>query len=105
MQSTTNPTKVIRKYGLFQFEEDVKATPWHVPSPLNIMPTITTLPKFKYHLPKFSFDGTIIANKYLITFSNACHNIGANDNDTCMPLFVNSLEGKEKIDFFEFPPK
>jgi hypothetical protein len=40
-----------------------------------------------------------------VGFSNACHNIGANDNDTCMHLFVNSLEGKAVIDFFELPPK
>jgi hypothetical protein len=30
IQSTTNPTKVIKKYGLFQFEEDATTTPWHV---------------------------------------------------------------------------
>jgi hypothetical protein len=39
-----------------------------------------------------------------MAFSNACHNIGANDNDTCMRLFVNSLEGKAAIDFFDLPP-
>jgi hypothetical protein len=27
IQSTTNPTKVIKKYGLFQFEEDAMTTP------------------------------------------------------------------------------
>ena len=37
-------------------------------------------------------------------FSNPCHNIGANDNDTCMRLFVNSLEGKAAADFFDLPP-
>jgi hypothetical protein len=26
VQSTTNPTKIIKKYGLFQFEEDVTTT-------------------------------------------------------------------------------
>jgi hypothetical protein len=40
-----------------------------------------------------------------VAFSNACHNIGANDNDTCMHLFVNSLEGKAVNDFFDLPPK
>jgi hypothetical protein len=40
-----------------------------------------------------------------VAFSNACHNIGANDNDTCMRLFVNSLEGKVAADFFDLPPK
>jgi hypothetical protein len=39
-----------------------------------------------------------------VEFSNACHNIGTNDNDTCMRLFVNSLEGKVVIDFFDLPP-
>jgi hypothetical protein len=40
-----------------------------------------------------------------MTFSNACHNIGSNDNDTCMQLFVNSLEGKVVADLFDLPPK
>jgi hypothetical protein len=38
IQSTTNPAKVIKKYGLFQFEEDATTTPWHVSSPLNLTP-------------------------------------------------------------------
>jgi hypothetical protein len=104
VQSTTNPVKVIQQYGLFQFEEDANTTMWHVSSPLNLNPTTTPLPKFKYHLPKFLGNGTISINEHLIVFSNAYHNIGANDNDTCMRLFVNSLEGKEVVDFFELPP-
>jgi hypothetical protein len=39
-----------------------------------------------------------------MAFSSACHNIGSNDNDTCMFLFVNSLEGKVADDFFDLPP-
>jgi hypothetical protein len=103
--STTNPTKVIKQFGLFKFEEDLDATPWHVSSPLNLAPTTTPLPKFKDHLPKFSGNGTISVNEHLIAFSNACHNIGENENDICMCLFVNSLEGKVATDFFELPPK
>jgi hypothetical protein len=76
-----------------------------VSSPLDLAPTTTPLPKFKDHLPKFSGNGTISVNEHLIAFSNACHNIGANENDTCMRLFVNSLEGKVVTDFFELPPK
>jgi hypothetical protein len=53
VQSTTNPTKVIKKYGLFQFEEDAMTTPWHVPSPLNLEPTTRPLPKFKENFPRF----------------------------------------------------
>jgi hypothetical protein len=45
VQSTTNPAKVIKQYGLFQFEEDANATPWHVSSPLNMNPTTNPLPK------------------------------------------------------------
>jgi hypothetical protein len=82
--STTNPTKVIKQFGLFKFEEDLNATPWHVSSPLNLAPATTPLPKFKDHLPKFSGNGTISVNEHLIAFSNACHNIGENENDTCM---------------------
>jgi hypothetical protein len=40
-----------------------------------------------------------------VAFSNACHNLGANDNDTCMHISVNSLEGKDATDFFDLPPK
>jgi hypothetical protein len=96
---------VIKKFGLFQFEEDATTTPWHVSSPLNLTPAANPLPKFKDHLPKFSGNGTISTKEHLIAFSNACHNIGANDNDTCMHLFVNSLEGKVVAYFFELPPK
>jgi hypothetical protein len=84
VQSTTNPAKVIKKFGLFQFEEDATTTPWHVSSPLDLAPTTNPLPKFKDHLPKFSGNGTISTKEHLSAFSNACHNIGANDNDTCM---------------------
>jgi hypothetical protein len=105
IQSTTNPAKVIKKYGLFQFEEDATTTPWHVSSPLNLAPATHPLPKFKDHLPRFSGNNIVTTNEHLVAFSNACHNIGANDNDTCMCLFVNSLEGKVATDFFDLPPK
>jgi hypothetical protein len=68
-------------------------------------PTINPILKFKDNLPKFSNNGTIFINEHLVAFSNACHNIGANDNDMCTILFVNSLEGKFVVDFFELPPK
>jgi hypothetical protein len=105
VQSTTIPTKFIKNYGLFQFEEDATTTPWHVSSPLNLAPTTHPLPKFKEHLPRFSRSNTVTTNEYLVGFSNACHNIGANENDTCMCLFVNSLEGKVASDFFDLLPK
>ena len=54
IQSTTNPTKVIKKYGIFQFEEDATTTPWHVSSPRNRAPVTRPLHKFKEHLPRFS---------------------------------------------------
>jgi hypothetical protein len=82
VQSTTNPTKVIKKYGIFQFEEDTTTTTWHVSSPLNLEPATHPLPKFKEHLPRFSGNNTITTNEHLVAFSNAFHNIGANDNDT-----------------------
>jgi hypothetical protein len=104
VQSTTNPTKVIKKYRLFLFEEDANTTPWHVSSPLNLAPATCPLPKFKEHLPRFSRNNTLTTTEHLVGFSNACHNIGANDNDTCMHLFVNSLEGKEMTYFFDLPP-
>jgi hypothetical protein len=105
VQSTTNPTKVIKKYGIFQFEEDATITLWNVSSPLNLAPASRPLPKFKEHLPRFSRNNIVTTNEYLVEFSNACHNIGTNDNDTCMCLFVNSLEGKATTNFFDLPPK
>jgi hypothetical protein len=105
VQSTTNPTKVIKKYGLFQFEEDATITLWHVSFPLNLAPATCPLPKFKEHLPRFLGNNTVNTNEHLVEFSNACHNIGSNDNDTCMCLFVNFLEGKEMTDLFDILPK
>jgi hypothetical protein len=105
VQSTTNPAKVINKYGLFQFKEDDTTTLWHVSSPFNLAPATRPLPKLKENLPRFSENNIVTTNEHLVAFSNACHNIGANDNDTCMCLFVNSLEGKATTDLFDFPPK
>jgi hypothetical protein len=76
-----------------------------VSSTLNLTPATHPLLKFKEKLPKFSGNNTVSTNEHLGAFSNACHNIGANDNDTCMHLFVNSLEGKVVADFFDLPPK
>lgn len=68
--STTNPNKVINKYGLFYFEEDLNATPWHIPCP-SYFPTATThLPKFKYYLPKFSSNGIFTVEENLNDFYN-----------------------------------
>jgi hypothetical protein len=105
IQYTTNPTKFIKNYGLFQFEEDAITTPWHVSSPLKLAPATCPLPKFKENLPKFLGNNTITTNEHLVAFYNACHNIGANDNDTYMHLFINSLEGKVAANFFDLPPK
>lgn len=102
---TIDPTKVVKKYEFFCFEEDENDTPWHVSSPLNMNPTRKPLPKFKDYLPKFLGIGTCMVEDHLNSFSNACHNIGANNNDTCMRLFVNSLEGKETTNFFDLPAK
>jgi hypothetical protein len=105
VQSTTNPTNFIKKYGLFQFEEDATTTLWHVSSPLNLAPATRPLPKFKENLPKFFGNNIVTTNECLVAFSNACHNIGSNDNVTCMRSFVNSLEGKATTYFFDLPPK
>jgi hypothetical protein len=105
IQSTTNSTKVIKKYGLFQFEEDATTTPWHASSPLNLTPATQPLPKFKENLPRFLGNNTVTTNKHLVSFSIACHNIGANDNDTCMCLFFISLEGKAATYVFDLPSK
>jgi len=105
VQSITHRANIIKKCGLFQFEEDATTTLWHVSSPLNLAPTTRPLPKFKENPPRFLGNNTVTMNEHLVAFSNACHNIGANDNDSCMCLFVNSLEGKVAVDFFDLPPK
>jgi hypothetical protein len=105
VQSTTKPTKVIKKYGIFQFEEDATTTPRHVSSPLNLAPATRPLSKFREHLPRFLGNNIVSTNEHLVSFSNACHNIWANENDTCMHLFVNSLEGKVAANLFDLPPK
>jgi hypothetical protein len=74
-------------------------------SPLNITPSTQPLLKFKDHLPRFSGNGIVTTIEHLVAFSNACHNIGATDNDTFMCLFVNSLEEKDATIIFDLPPK
>jgi hypothetical protein len=105
VQYTKNPTKVIKKYGLFQFKEDYNATPCHLSTPLNLTPLTHPLLKFKEHFPRFSGNNIVSTNDHLVAFYNARHNIEANDNDTYMHLFINSLEGKAATDFFDLPPK
>jgi hypothetical protein len=92
VQSTTNTTKVIKKYGIFQFEEYATTTPWQVSSPLNLTPATHPLLNFKEKLPNFSGNNIVSTNEHLVAFSNACHNIGANDNDTC-----SSIPWKERL--------
>jgi hypothetical protein len=87
-----------------KFEEDASTTLWHVSSPLNLALVTHTLPKFKEHIPRFSGNNMVIMNEHLVAFYNACHNIGENDNDACMCLFVNSIKGKAAVDLFDLPP-
>jgi hypothetical protein len=105
VQLTTNPAKIIKKYGIFQFEEDATTNMWHVSSSLNLAPATHPLKKFKENIPMFFGNNTVTTNEHLVAFSNSYHNIGANDKDTCMRLFFNSLEGKATVDFFNLPPK
>jgi hypothetical protein len=69
VQSTTNPTKVIKKYVLFQFEEDATTTPWNVSSPLNLALTTHPLHKFKENLPWFSWNNCWVC---VIFFACVC---------------------------------
>jgi hypothetical protein len=91
--------------GFFSLKKMLQLPLSHVSSPLNLAATTHPLPKFKEHLPRFSGNNIATTNEHLVAFSNACHNIAANDNDTCMRLFVNSLERKVAADFFDQPPK
>ena len=100
-----NPNKVIKKFGMFEFSEDVNTTPWHVPSLLHLAPSTAPLLKFKDYLPKFLDIGTCTVEEHLNGFSNCYNNIGSNSNHVCMRLLVNTLKAKETTDFFNFPPK
>jgi hypothetical protein len=40
------------------------------------------------NLPKFSGNNFVSTNEHLVEFSNAFHNIGDNNNDTCMRLLT-----------------
>jgi hypothetical protein len=94
MVSTTDPEKVIRKYGIFQFEEDLNNHLWLISTPLNLSYLINPLSyKFKKHLPLFLGDGNVIVEEHLHAFSNACTILGVIENDSCMLLFKNSLQG------------
>lgn len=73
---------------------------WHVPSPLNLTPFATPLPKFKDNLPRFSGNDTCFVEEHLNAFSNACNNIGSNGNGVFMRIFVNTLEGRATTNLF-----
>ena len=75
--------KVTNKFGIFEFSEDLNATPWHVPSPLNLVLATAPLPKFKIYLPKFSSNGICTIEEHLNSFSNSYNKIGANANYVC----------------------
>ena len=77
--STINPRKVICKYGIFEFEEDLSNSLWFVPTPLKFTHPVNPLPhKFKHHLPIFHGDGTVSVVEHLRAFLNACTILRAN---------------------------
>jgi len=55
IQFTPTPPKVIRKYDLFQFKEELNATPWNVSSPLDLTPTNTPFPSLEDETSKCIF--------------------------------------------------
>jgi hypothetical protein len=100
-----NPQKVVKKSGIFQCEVDVIVTMWHTYSPLNIVLAANTFREFKGRLPIILGNGVNSTNEHMATFSNACDNIDAHDNDTWIILFVNSFEGRVATKFFYLPNK
>jgi hypothetical protein len=54
-------------------------------------------------LPLFHGDGTVTVVEHLRAFSNACTILGVNDNDSCMLLFMNSLQGNAASLFSNLP--
>jgi hypothetical protein len=59
--------------------------------------------KFKNHLPLFHGDGTVTVIEHLRVFSNACAILGVNNNDSCMLMFMNSLQGDVASLFANLP--
>ena len=90
---------------MFKFLENRNTTPWHVPSPLNLAPTIAPLRMFKDYVPEFSGNGTCTIDEHINAFSNAYNNIASNTNDVCMSPFFNTLDGRVATYFFNLPPK
>jgi len=88
---------------LFEIENDLNATPWNLPSRLDLPPTTTPLPKFKDYLPKFSGNGTYTVEDHLNALSNGCNKIRDNSNDVWMRMFINTLEEKDAYDLFDSP--
>jgi hypothetical protein len=104
MISTTKPGKFIRKYEIFEFEEYLNNSPWFVPIPLKFAHLVNPLPhKFKHHFPLFHGDGTVTVVEHLRAFSNTCLILGVNDNNSCMLLFMNSLQGNATSLFANLP--
>jgi hypothetical protein len=88
--SDTNLGKVIWKYGISEFQEELSNSLWFVPTPLNFVHPINPLPhRFKHHLPLFRGHGTVTVGKHLHAFSNSYIILGVNDNNSCMLLFMN----------------
>jgi hypothetical protein len=64
--STTNPRKIIHKYGIFEFEEDLNNFPWFVPNPLKFSHLVNSFPnKFKKNLYLFLGDGVVTIEEHL----------------------------------------
>lgn len=67
------------------------------------LPANDPFPNLKDHLVKFSGNIVTMGNKHLFSFSNDCINIGTNNDDVSICIFINSLEGSVAIKFFELP--
>jgi len=92
--SSSNPDKEIHRYGIFSWEEDKPKFPWIVPSPLKVKYPVAPWPnKFKEHLSNFAGDGIVSVDEHLWAFSNTCTILSINENDCCMLLFKNYLQG------------
>jgi hypothetical protein len=75
-----------------------------VPIPLKFTHLVNPLPhKFKQHLPLFHGDGNATVVEHICAFSNACIIHGVNDNNSCMLLFMNSLQGNVVSLFANLP--
>jgi hypothetical protein len=88
IQYTTNLAKSLKSMGFFSLKRMLQLPCGMFPLPLNLALATRPLTKLKENLPRFLGNNTVTTNEHLVAFSNACHNIGSNENNTCVGTHI-----------------